>query len=336
MVNCVISFNNETPNGVFCSGQEVSGTVTLHNEKPRMIRALLLKVEGYAHTWWTETSGTGDNKKSRSYSAREDYIKTVSFLVNNGPIEQTFPEGQHTFNFCFMLPLTIPSSFYNYSGKIVYHVKVEMERRLKFNYSFEFPFTVVSHLDLNCEGVEIRKPLKGEISKKFFLGLGSNALTVTAEIPFCGFVAGQTLSIAVKMVNESSVKVDQVFVELYQQCLFKCDFISTKNDSNLLVKGELDGVAAKTTSQATFSIEIPPVIPTIVRFSKYIVITYEVLIIAKVSGLHRSLYLRMPITIGTVPLCGLENNASSSCPHTYDFAVNANNENVRFEEQTKD
>lgn len=318
MVNCIINFNNSNLNGVYYSGQEVSGSVTLHNEKPRLIRALLLKIEGYAQTRWSESSGTGSDSTSQTYSAREDYLNETTVLINSEPGERELEVGQHTFSFCFFLPLTIPSSFQNYYGDIVYQVKVEMDRRLKFNYTFMFPFTVITDLDLNYESVELTQPLKGEISKKFFLGFGSNALTVTAEIPFCGFVAGQTLCVDVKIVNDSSVKVEQVLVELYRRCLFKCDFSSTKTDSHLLVKGEHEGVAEKATSRMTVSLEIPPVEPTNARFCKYIVTNFELVVTAKVGGLHRSAYLRMPITIGTSPISKVHASGVSIEPECFD------------------
>lgn len=102
MVFCTVAFSNSNPNGVFYSGQEVSGSVTLQNEKPRMIRALLLKVEGFAHTHWTETSGTGDNRRSSSYSAHEDYMSTTTVLLNYGQGEGELPVGNHTFSFALL------------------------------------------------------------------------------------------------------------------------------------------------------------------------------------------------------------------------------------------
>jgi hypothetical protein len=81
MMNCVATFSND---GVFQSGQEVTGKITVYNEKPRMIRAIVLWVEGFCSTYWTEESGMGDDKTSTSYSAREDYINTSTFLTGNG------------------------------------------------------------------------------------------------------------------------------------------------------------------------------------------------------------------------------------------------------------
>jgi Arrestin (or S-antigen), C-terminal domain/Arrestin (or S-antigen), N-terminal domain len=242
----------------------------------------------------------------------------------NSADHQELLVGNHTFNFNFTLPLTIPSSVFHHYGKVLYQIKVEMERQLKFNYSFKFPFNVISRLDLNHEGGEIRKPLRGDISKKFFLGFGSCALQIGAQIPFRGFVGGQTLSIDVEVVNESSINVESIFVELRKLFLFKCDFISTKNHSEVLVKGNHKGVLAKSKGQLTFSFEIPPVEPTSVHFCKYIHISYEVVVIAKVGGLHRSPELNIPITIGTTSLSGMEIASTSVNPPSYEEVLNAN------------
>lgn len=309
MVNCTIVFNNYE-NGFFTSGQEVSGTVTLFNEKPRSIRALLLKVVGAADVRWTESTGTGDKRSTRSYTANEVYIKTVSYLMNNGPLEQELPAGSFNYNFSIRLPQDIPASFASFTGNIVYKVSVCMDRRLKFNHNFEFPFKVFVHLDLNNEGPELSLPLRGLVTRKFFLGLSSKPLTLIAEIPYRGVVAGQALSISVKIINNSRVEVDRIFVELHRHYKFQVEHsISTRNDSDIMVKGAHDGVAVDTTSDVTFSMQIPPIEPTSVRLCKYIHVTYEIVIIAKVRGMHRSPYLRIPVTVGTVPFLGRENHS---------------------------
>lgn len=66
---------------------------------------------------------------------------------------------------------------------------------------------------------------------------------MTAEIPFCGFVAGQIMLVDVRIVNESSVKVYHVMVELFRVCLFKGDFSTTKSGPQLLLKGTNEGVS---------------------------------------------------------------------------------------------
>lgn len=47
MVQCEVKYNNN-PNGVYYSGQTLSGVIELHNDKPRKIRGLSLRIEGFA------------------------------------------------------------------------------------------------------------------------------------------------------------------------------------------------------------------------------------------------------------------------------------------------
>lgn len=81
MVKCLLKFHNDS-NGVFYSGQEVSGTVSLHNKKPIMTKEVLLKVRGTTLTSWKDT--TVPKKERESYSATEIYIRTNTTLMGNG------------------------------------------------------------------------------------------------------------------------------------------------------------------------------------------------------------------------------------------------------------
>lgn len=248
----------------------------------------------------------------------------LQFSPLNFADNQELLAGNHTFNFHFTLPQTIPSSLNHHYGKVLYQISVDIEQQLKFNYSFNFPFNVIGSLDLNHEGVEIRRPLRGDISKKFFLGFSTGALQISAQIPFCGFSGGQTLSIDVEIVNDSKINVERIFVELRQHLLFKCDFVSTRTDSKLLIQGSHDGVAASSKGQMSFLFQVPPVSPTSMKTCKYIHISYEAVIVAKFGGIHRSLELILPIVIGTIPL-----NRSSDLSENSPCLKEPSNENEK-------
>lgn len=47
MVNCEVKFENN-PDGVYYSGQTLSGVVEITNDKHRKLRAVTLRIEGFA------------------------------------------------------------------------------------------------------------------------------------------------------------------------------------------------------------------------------------------------------------------------------------------------
>lgn len=47
MVFCEVKFDGN-PNGVYYSGQTLCGVIEITNDKPRKIKALTLRIEGYA------------------------------------------------------------------------------------------------------------------------------------------------------------------------------------------------------------------------------------------------------------------------------------------------
>lgn len=67
--------------------------------------------------------------------------------VSGGHILQP---GTNNYPVTFMLPPNLPSSFESYYGNIRYNVKAKVDRVGK-DYKVQYPFTVISHLDLNQE-----------------------------------------------------------------------------------------------------------------------------------------------------------------------------------------
>lgn len=220
----------------------------------------------------------------------------------------------HKFNFSCQLPLQLPTSFESKYGYIRYQIKVELERPWKFDIKYCFAFTVIKVLDLNYESPALRHPLKTETTKTFFLGLSGKPLFISAEIPFSGFVSGQSVPIKIVVVNDSSTDVEET-----QVCLKKIihyNSMSPRRKTRERVESAAvalhAGIPSKRTATLDASLNLPPVPPTNIAFCRVIQVSYEIHVIAKVGGLHRSPVLRLPITMGTVPLQGYQNQASAN------------------------
>lgn len=212
--------------------------------------------------------------------------------------------GVHKFNFSCLLPLQLPTSFESKYGYIRYQIKVEMERPWKFDIKFCFAFTVIKVLDLNYESPALRSPLKSEVNKTFFFGLGSKAMFVSAEIPISGFVSGQAVPITVKVNNESNVNVEEIKASLKKYIHYNSQTPRRRTRERIESAAEVrnSGVSKNSIGNVELKLALPSVPPTNIAFCRIIQVSYEIHVVAKVGGIHRSPLLRLPVTIGTVPL----------------------------------
>lgn len=216
--------------------------------------------------------------------------------------------GFHKFNFACQLPIQLPTSFESKYGHIRYQIKVELERPWKFDLKFCFAFTVIKVLDLNYESPALRSPLKTETTKSFFLGLSGKPLFISAEIPISGFVAGQAVSISIKINNESNTDVEETKITLKKIIHYNAQTPRRKTRERIESAAEVRhaGVPAKAKGNIEALLNLPAVPPTNIAFCRVLQVSYEIHVVARVGGFHRSPVLRLPITMGTVPLQGYQ------------------------------
>lgn len=173
---------------------------------------------------------------------------------------------------------------------------------------FCFAFTVIKVLDLNYESPALRAPLKAETTKNFFLGLSGKSLFFSAEIPISGFVAGQSVPISIKINNESSTDVEETKISLKKIIHYNAQSPRRKTRERVESAAEVRhaGVPAKSKGNIEAQLTLPAVPPSNIAFCRVLQVSYEIHVVAKVGGLHRSPVLRLPITMGTVPLQGYQ------------------------------
>ncbi|KAG5679987.1 hypothetical protein PVAND_009521 [Polypedilum vanderplanki] len=308
MVTCNIKYDNNQQ-GVYYSGQTLSGVIEINNEKKRDIKGVTLKIEGYAKCKWTESEGTGKRRRTVYYNGRDDYINTFSYLIGSFNSKQIeFSSGVHKFNFHCALPPQLPTSFESKYGYVRYQIKVEIERPWKTDIKNCFAFTVIKNFDLNYGNPQLKLPLKTETSKSFYMGLfSSQLLHMSAEIPFCGYVSGQFATISVFINNESNVEVLEIIAELKKLIQYNSDTprMRTKQRIESCAVSKDKGVPTKSKLSTEIILVIPAVPPTNTGTCRVINVFYEIHVTARVKGFHRNPYVVIPITIGTVPLISM-------------------------------
>lgn len=127
---------------------------------------------------------------------------------------------------------------------------------------------------------------------------------MVANIPQSGYVPGQKIIVTAEVTNMSTIPVDRMKFMLRKIISYHSQTPSTKTKNELVVIQErrAGGVAKMDHGRFQVVLPIPPEPPTNTNLCKVINITYEVKVEAKIAGPHQSPCIRIPITIGTVPL----------------------------------
>lgn len=145
--------------------------------------AVSLKINGFAHTSWSEHNSNENSKTSNSssksthYHGHVDYVNSFTYLLSPKFSGTSFKKvtyiivlagnnlylifcidepvliepGIHTFSFACHIPNNCPSSFEGYNGHIRYMVQINLIRPWKFNVDFSKGFTVLKVMNLNYD-----------------------------------------------------------------------------------------------------------------------------------------------------------------------------------------
>ncbi|XP_037942937.1 arrestin domain-containing protein 17-like [Teleopsis dalmanni] len=160
VVSCVIEFDNSSSDTYFAD-QILKGKVILNADKPKKIKAVVVKIAGFANIKWSEkTSSSSTDSKGKTtyipstyYTGREDYLaKSVCILgTDKGQSEVTIEPGKHIYSFDCHIPSHCPTSFVGRFGHIRYVVQVTLTRSWKSDLVFTKDFTVLTIKELNYE-----------------------------------------------------------------------------------------------------------------------------------------------------------------------------------------
>lgn len=240
------------------------------------------------------------------FSAREDYMNTTTYLIGGpegNPIEMA--PGSYQYDFTSVLPSLLPTSFEATYGAIRYMITVILERPWKNNLTFNVGFTVLKHLDLNYENPALKIPTKMETQKSFYCGFcKTNPIFLIASVPMSGFVSGQNILVSIQINNQSSIDVSQLKVSLMKIISYTSQLPEKRTKIETLTITEIKCGKVQKKSATTFdqNIQIPTLPPSNTNYCRFLNVSYEVRVEALMSGFHSDLIVKIPITLGTIPL----------------------------------
>ena len=187
-------------------------------------------------------------------------------------------------------------------------------------------------MDLNYESHVLRMPTKMEIIKKFCCFCCAKPLYMSASMPVTGYVSGQSIKISVELSNQTDVLINRVCVSLKKVIQYTSQTPRYKLREEIVNMAEVRSGSVDEYSNKSFDLElpIPPVPPTNSSYCRVVTVSYVVQIKANTSGMHKDPYIRIPVTIGTIPLASTipaitnghptappQQNVSPSAPAAY-------------------
>lgn len=225
--------------------------------------------------------------------------------------------GSYQYNFQAVLPPLLPTSFEAKHGSIRYLINVVIDRPWKFDLTYKVAFTVLKQLDLNYENPALKIPTKMEVTNTFYCGFCKTApLFLAASIPVSGYVAGQNINVSIEINNESSVDVEDLKISLKKIIHYNSQTPAKRTKEEILTETEIrcGGVQKRNKGKFDQLLMIPACPPSNQNYCRILNVSYEVQVMAKIAGVHRNPVIKLPITIGTVPL-------NVSIPQNQQFAI---------------
>lgn len=230
--------------------------------------------------------------------------RTMTFSFRSGNQIEIAP-GAYQYNFQAVLPPLLPTSFEAKHGSIRYLINVVIDRPWKFDLTFKVAFTVLKQLDLNYENPALKIPTKIEVIKTFYCGFcKTDPLLLAASVPISGYVAGQNINVSVEINNQSSIDVEDMKIALKKIVHYNSQTPSMRTKEEILTETEIrcGGVQKRNKGKFEQKLTIPACPPSNLNYCKVLNVSYEVHLTAKITGIHTNPVLKLPITIGTVPL----------------------------------
>ncbi|KAF5291605.1 hypothetical protein FQA39_LY14327 [Lamprigera yunnana] len=317
-------------NTFYTPGQEVTGRVDCNFTSEATIRAILVIFDGRCGTSWTESEEYYDDffKENRTRyincSGEELYFHQEINLTGISNIPLQLYAGMHSYNFSYVLPNHLPSSYEspNGWGNVRYTIKALIDRSWasvsKADSKAVAVLQVVSPLDLNYIP-RVREPVEISVDKVLCSCFCNNTdpLSFTFTLPTIGYVPGQEVRVGVYVQNLTNASAQNVTFKITKVTEYICQSPnrSTKYDKQIIATYACDGIGAHSEKSWTAILRLPEtqLYPNMVPCN-LINITYKLKGEVSLPCPHTNLTASVPLTIGNVQIRDLESSSLSDPP----------------------
>lgn len=294
--------NLDKPNGIYSPGEFLSGKLVLKVSERFKINALNINLEGNARVHWTESQGTGKNRRTHTYSNDEQYLSFVLVFASKQPNQDCYLEvGEQFYPFNIMLPPNLPTSYEQSVGKIRYSLTGNIDIPWAFDKHTKRQICIINHYNLNDYPL-LQNPCHGEASKVFGVIFQEAPAIARLSISKTGFVPGEQIIFSVYVDNQSKKAINQMKISLIQISRFHA---RSKSKTVRITSISLPlPYQVESGSQQNFrdlTLVIPPVCSSSNGACRIIDVSYVLNLNYGRSGMSINADIDIPIIIGTIP-----------------------------------
>lgn len=261
-----------------------------------------MMIIGEAKCHWSEYIGDNEN----SYNGHVIYLYSKThFFGDKNAEEIEVQAGTQSYGFECELPELLPESLVTSNGSIEYRIEAVVKIMFQTDIKVQVPFIVSRKDDLN-DYPELKVPIQLEELKNFScFRASSGSCLLTIKIPQQGFAFGQSIPVTIECRNKSKVDIERIVVSLRQHTIFTSSSPKTKTlkKSNTMISKNIEGVnrGCSKVQQLSLPISISTVSSN-GRFCSVVTIEYAVHVEAFVDCCNLNFNMKIPISIGQVPI----------------------------------
>ena len=300
---------NYPPQGVYFPGMTVTGTVLAVSDEPKDYKAIQVKIVGFAHVHWSESSGSGQNRRTRHYSAREDYLNTFIRVWDKDTSAGggQFPAGSYQYPFSLQLiGNNLPASYEGTVGQINYTIEARVikDGLLKRDTVCKTTIKVVNMVEINRP--DLLQPKSMEVQKTLCcLCCASGPIVITARIPRTGYCIQQdSIPVEVSVENGSSREVQQVVASIHKLVYYTAQGHYRQDSLDVATIASEPVPAHNTTVWKPPPLAVPDTPATSINCG-ILQVNYFLRVKAAISWAINPT-INIPLVIGNVPLPGTE------------------------------
>ncbi|KAM9391484.1 arrestin domain-containing protein 4-like [Pholidichthys leucotaenia] len=208
-----VEYDKVNEQGIFSSGDVLSGKVIVVTSKETKVQCLLVKAKGKAKVAWCEQEGTS----TVVHSDKKIYFYFEHIILQDkkkGDGSEIISPGRNVYPFNFVIPnKDMPSSYEGKWGKITYSLRAKLTQTIWSVHKIkaEFPFLTKSEFPFASKSEMIIVGLKEQqyATRISFYGPGKVTVNVTSEK--MGLKQGEAMGVSVEVLNRSAQAVTPKF-----------------------------------------------------------------------------------------------------------------------------